>query len=103
MKANHIVAPNSSGNNKKLIEIDFSKEKGSITDKIYNYSLDNFKVVLLNAQSIYRHMGIREFLKKIHKFESMGSIITTYKCGEKSIKTFIRAMLIKIKIYRIFD
>lgn len=87
----------------QMVEIDFSKEKGSITDKIYNYSLDNIKVILLNTQNIYRHLKIGEFLRKINTFENMGSIITTVNSGQKSVQSFIRKVLIKIKIYRLFD
>lgn len=103
MKTNHMATPNQMGDSKTFLEVDFSKEKGSVTDKIYNYSLDDIKVVLLNTQSIYKHMGITEFLKKVNTFESMGSIITTLKCGQKSLKTMARAILIKLRVYRLFN
>lgn len=91
------------GGETSVVELDFSRERGSLTDKIYNYSLDNIKVVLLNTQSIYNHLGICEYLKKIHALETMGSMITTFKCGTKSVKILVRSMLIKLRIYRLFN
>lgn len=90
------------GGENPIVELDFSREKGSLTDKIYDYSLDNIKVVLLNAQSIYNHLGILEYLKKIHTLETMGSLVTTFKCGTKSVKVLLRSMLIKLRVYRLF-
>lgn len=88
-------------NNERIVEIDCSINKDSISELIYNERLKNREVKLNNITSLHQKMGLMTYLKKIAEYQKMGIIIGEDNT-KKSIKKFIRLLLIKIKITKFY-
>lgn len=88
-------------NNERIVEIDCSINKDSISELIYNERLKNREVKLNNITSLHQKMGLMTYLKKIAEYQKMGIIIGEDNT-KKSLKKFVRLLLIKIKITKFY-
>ena len=86
----------------KILEVDCSTNKVSISELIYNEGLKNGKVELNNITSLYPDMNIIKYLEKIAGYQIMGIIIGKDDT-RKNIRKLIRLLFIKIKITKIYN
>ena len=82
--------------NQSCTVINSSAIHGSVSEILYNTSLGNKNIILLNPYLLYSNLGVYKFLKKMKSIHDSGITYVNCSYAKQNLKDKIRLILVKI-------